>query len=44
MSPPLAHGGVAGTVIEFLLVLGLVVVFVVIAVRERRAGRKDDEA
>ena len=38
----LAHGGVAGAVIELALVLGVVAVFVAVWLRERRAGRDDD--
>jgi len=37
-----AHGGVAGTVIEFLLVVGVVAIFVTVYLRERRASRSDD--
>jgi hypothetical protein len=39
----LAHGGVAGAVIELLLVLGVVAVFVAVWLRERRASRDDEE-
>ena len=39
----LAHGGTAGAVIELALVLGLVAVFLAVWLRERRAGRDDDE-
>jgi hypothetical protein len=39
-----AHGGVAGAVIELALVLGVVAVFVAVWLRERRAGRDDDES
>jgi hypothetical protein len=39
-----AHGGVAGAVIEFALVLGVVAVFVAVWLRERRASRDDDES
>jgi hypothetical protein len=39
----LAHGGVAGAVIELVLVLGVVALFVAVWLRERRAGRDDDD-
>ena len=39
----LAHGGVAGAVIELVLVLGVVAVFVAVWLRERRASRDDGE-
>jgi hypothetical protein len=38
----LAHGGTAGAVIEFALVLGVVAIFVAVWLRERRAGRDDE--
>jgi len=38
----LAHGGVGGAVVEFLLVVGLLAMFVVVYLRERRAGGEDD--
>ena len=39
----LAHGGAAGAVIELALVLGVVAVFVAVWLRERRAGRDEDD-
>jgi hypothetical protein len=38
----LAHGGVAGAVIELALVLGVVAVFVAVWLRERRASGDDE--
>jgi len=38
----LAHGGFGGAVVETLLVVGVAVFFLVIWLRERRAGRKDE--
>ena len=38
-----AHGGVAGAVIEFVLVAGVAAVFLAVWLRERRAGRDDEE-
>ena len=38
----LAHGGVAGAVIELALVLGVVAIFVAVWLRERRASRDDE--
>ena len=37
-----AHGGVAGTVIELVLVVGLVAVFVAVYLRERRSRREEN--
>jgi hypothetical protein len=41
----IAHGGVAGAIVEMLLVLAVVGVFVAVWLRERRAGggREPDE-
>ena len=39
----LAHGGTAGAVVEFVLVAGIAVVFLAVWLRERRAGRDDEE-
>jgi hypothetical protein len=39
----LAHGGVAGAVIELVLVAGVAAVFLAVWLRERRAGRDDEE-
>jgi hypothetical protein len=38
-----AHGGVAGAVIEFVLVAGVAAVFLAVWLRERRAGDDDEE-
>jgi hypothetical protein len=38
-----AHGGVAGAVIEFVLVAGVAAVFLAVWLRERRAGGDDEE-
>lgn len=38
-----AHGGVAGAVIEFVLVAGVAAVFLAVWLRERRAGRDEEE-
>ena len=38
-----AHGGVAGAVIEFVLVAGVAAVFLAVWLRERRAGRDEQE-
>jgi hypothetical protein len=38
-----AHGGIAGAVVEALLVLGVVAVLVAIWLRERRAPDGSDE-
>jgi hypothetical protein len=41
----IAHGGVGGLIVEGLLALTVVLVFVVVWVRERRAGRsRGDDA
>jgi hypothetical protein len=37
-----AHGGVAGAIVEALLTLSIVAVFFAVWLRERRAGRADD--
>ncbi|MGI9110745.1 MAG: hypothetical protein ACR2GT_00790 [Gaiellaceae bacterium] len=36
-----AHGGVAGAVVELLLVVGLLAVFLAVYLRERRSGGED---
>jgi hypothetical protein len=38
-----AHGGVGGAIIESLTVLTILGIFVAVWLRERRAGRTDDE-
>jgi len=38
----LAHGGVGGAIVEFLLVVGLLAVFLAVYLRERRARGEDD--
>ena len=38
-----AHGGVAGAIVEALLAVGVAAVFVAVWLRERRAGRSGDE-
>jgi hypothetical protein len=38
-----AHGGVAGAVIEFVLVAGVAAVFLAVWLRERKAGRDEEE-
>ena len=46
MSALVAHGGVGGAIVESLLVLGIVLVFVAIWLRERRLqkhGRVGEE-
>ncbi len=42
---PLAHGGIGGAVVEGLLVVSILAIFLVVWLRERRAGRSrsDDE-
>jgi len=37
-----AHGGVAGAIVELLLVVGLLAVFVAVYLRERRSGGEDE--
>ncbi len=37
-----AHGGVAGAVVELVLVVGLLAVFLAVYLRERRANGEDD--
>ncbi len=39
-SPALAHGGVAGAIVESLIVLAVIAVLVAVWVRERRAARE----
>lgn len=39
----LAHGGTAGAVVEFSLVLGIAVVFITVWLRERRLSRNEEE-
>ena len=42
MTPPLAHGGVGGAVVEALLVVGIAAFFFAVWLRERRSrGEKD---
>jgi len=38
-----AHGGVAGAIVEALLAVSVAAVFVAVWLRERRAGRSGDE-
>ena len=38
-----AHGGVAGAVIEFVLVAGVAAVFLAVWLRERRANRSGSD-
>ena len=38
----LAHGGIAGAVVELLLVVGLLAVFLAVYLRERRGSGEDD--
>jgi hypothetical protein len=38
-----AHGGVAGAVIELALAAGVAAVFLAVWLSERRAGRDDEE-
>jgi hypothetical protein len=37
-----AHGGVAGAIVEALLAIGIAALFVAVWLRERRASRSDD--
>ncbi len=37
-----AHGGVAGAIVELLLVVGLLAVFLAVYLRERRSGGEDE--
>jgi hypothetical protein len=37
-----AHGGVAGAVVELLLAVGLLALFLAVYLRERRASAEDD--
>jgi len=39
----LAHGGVGGAVVEALLAAGILAIFLAVWLRERRAGRSDDD-
>jgi len=38
-----AHGGVAGAIIEALLAISVAAVFLAVWLRERRASRSDDQ-
>jgi 2-keto-3-deoxy-6-phosphogluconate aldolase len=38
-----AHGGVAGAIVETLLAVGVAALFFAVWLRERRAGRSDDQ-
>ncbi len=37
-----AHGGVAGAIVELLLVVGPLAVFLAVYLRERRSGGEDE--
>ena len=41
--PLVAHGGVAGAIVEALLAVSVAAIFVAVWLRERRAGRSGDE-
>jgi hypothetical protein len=39
----IAHGGTGGAIVEALLVVTVLAIFAAVYVRERRAGRADDQ-
>jgi hypothetical protein len=39
----IAHGGVGGAIVEALLAISILAVFLAVWLRERRAGRDDQE-
>lgn len=39
----IAHGGVGGAVLEVLLTIGILLIFVAVWIRERRARRNEGE-
>ena len=43
LSATLAHGGVAGAIVEALLAISLAALFLAVWLRERRTGGSDDQ-